>query len=108
MGYIRHHAIIVTSTCEISMEKARIKAAELFGLGQVTQILPPAINGYMTFFVGPDGSKEGWLESDGGDNLRMQFIDWCNDPKTKIFVEVAEVQYYDEAGIHWVRRMISI
>ena len=33
------------------------------------------VNGHETFVVLPDGSKEGWDESDKGDALRQRFIE---------------------------------
>lgn len=36
--------------------------------------LPAAVNGGLTYFMAPDGSKEGWPESDEFDHLRQRFI----------------------------------
>ena len=33
-------------------------------------------NGQSSFFIAPDGSKEGWATSDNGDNARKEFLDW--------------------------------
>lgn len=69
MGYECHHALIVTS-----FDSDKIEAAHLFAVGSVLQhfpeierphltasitlITPPAMNGFRSFMVGPDGSKE--------------------------------------------------
>ena len=86
MGYMRHHAIVVTSISDDLIKKANAKALGLFGPGGVSTILPPQNNGYMTFIVPPDGSKEGWPESDKGDDLREAFIEWLRE------------QYYEDGG----------
>ncbi len=75
MGYIKHNAIIVTSWDGDKIAEAHKKAREIFEW--VSEISPSAINGYRSFFVPPDGSKEGWPESFNGDNDRKEFIKWC-------------------------------
>lgn len=76
MGYIRHHAIIVTSWDEERMEVARNKAIEVFGELMVSTFVQSKVNGNISFFIGPDGSKEGWEESESSDVNRGIFIDW--------------------------------
>ncbi len=76
MGYMRHHAIIVTSWDRELVEKAYLKAEEIFYVGFISNLTGPTTNGYSSFFVPPDGSKEGWGESDIGDEKRRVFIDW--------------------------------
>ena len=34
----------------------------------------PLINGYIFVLMWPDGSKEGWMESDEADTLRCKFL----------------------------------
>jgi hypothetical protein len=77
MGYIRHHAIAVTSFDKKLIQEANIKAVEVFG-SLTTPIIESHINGYQTFFVAPDGSKEGWEDSDNGDLKREEFINWMD------------------------------
>lgn len=74
MGYMRHHAIVVTSGIGDFIEKAHAKAEYCFPW--VSPISPSAINGYQSFFVPPDGSKEGWEDSDLGDVNRKLFFEW--------------------------------
>lgn len=76
MGYIRHHAIIITSWSE-AIKDVHATARKIFGI-QCSEILMAPINGEKSFFIGPDGSKEGWDESDKGDQQRKQFIDYIN------------------------------
>lgn len=94
MGHMRHHAIVVTANCLAYIEPAHTKAREIFG-EQVTEILPPTkSNGYVTFFVGPDGSKEGWSESDEGDAKRREFMSWL--VASKQYIPAAEIQFWDD------------
>ncbi len=98
MGYIRHHTIVVTSWGE-HIQPAHAKALGLFGLGAVSPIIDSDRNDYRSFFVAPDGSKEGWDESDDGDTRRAAFIDWLRaqyygDGSTS--VSWVEVQYADD------------
>ncbi|MGG1442116.1 hypothetical protein ABE354_08655 [Brevibacillus laterosporus] len=79
MGTIKHNAIVVTGA-EYAMDELELvhkKAQELFGT-LASPIIKSHWNGYQSFFVAPDGSKEGWEESNEGDRLREElgnFID---------------------------------
>lgn len=101
MGYMRHHAIVVTTWQDKLITEAHQKACEIFGNNQVTPVIGPTIiNGFYSFFVGPDGSKEGWGESDLGDASRSSFIKWINDQADKDdgsnSLKYAELYYGDE------------
>ena len=74
MGHIRHHAIVVTSCSKDLLDAAHHVAQSLFG--DVSTVVPSARNGYLSFFVPPDGSKERWDVSREGDEKRQRFIDW--------------------------------
>jgi len=90
MGYVRHHAIVVTSSREQDITGGIAKATEL---GLVASVQSPrTVNGYRSFLVCPDGSKEGWAESDEGDVAREAFIAWLR------------AQRYDDgsSNIEWV------
>lgn len=73
MGWIRHHGIVVTGSGE-RIESAHAMALTIFPT--VSPLLPGRMNGYASFFVPPDGSKEGWKDSQDGDNERDRFIAW--------------------------------
>ncbi len=75
MGYIVHHAIVVT-TYKDRMARHAHAEAELLGL-VVSAIAPSPLNGYSSFCIFPDGSKEGWPESDEGDSQRSRWIEWA-------------------------------
>lgn len=100
MGWMRHHAIVVTSWEDEWLEEAHREARAIFG-AQVTNITLPAVNGYRSFLVPPDGSKEGWEESDAGDKRRERFVAWLSaatyeDGSTSL--KWVEVQYGDDGN----------
>ena len=94
MGYMRHHAIIVTSWNRRSMLEARNKAKKIFPY--VSEISPETTNGYYSLFIPPDGSKEGWDESDEGNERRNKFLSWLTI--YSIF-DWVEVQFGDDEGV---------
>ena len=79
MGYMAHHAIVVTSYNKKLIIKAHTFAKKF--CTNVTEITSPAMNSYRSFMVAPDGSKEGWEESDQGNRDRNNFIEWLNKQK---------------------------
>ena len=93
MGYIRHDAIIATSWDEKYLRAALAKAEEL-GL-PCTDIVESGTNGYVSFLIAPDGSREGWPESDAGDAAREAWKVWANAAWTNdcIYVYWAHVSY---------------
>lgn len=78
MGYIKHHAIIVTTWSNEGIEKVLEQAKVTFNEGMVSNVLISKANGYYTVVIGPDGSKEGWDTSDEADYKRKEFVDWLN------------------------------
>lgn len=76
MGYIRHNAIVITTWNEANIVAAADKAEEI-GL-QVLGPAPSVMNGYRSLMICPDGSKEGWVDSDIGDSKRLEFRDWLD------------------------------
>lgn len=76
MGYIRHNAIVVTSWRSADIEAAANYAASigLLVIGPSDEV----VNGYRTLLVCPDGSKEGWNESNDGDRRRCDFRIWLD------------------------------
>lgn len=99
MGWVRHHAIIVTGTYGDWIERAHAKALETFDGRMVSHIVNGVTNDVRSFFVGPDGSKEGWEDSDTTDEKRAVFVEWLrkyayeDDSSPLAWVEV---QYGDE------------
>lgn len=105
MGYMRHHAIIVTSSDKESLATARGVANGLFGT--VSEIVPSITNGYASFLVAPDGSKDGWNDSELGDGARDAFVNWLDTQRFadgSTLLNWVEVQYGDDEGdTHVVR-----
>ena len=75
MGYIPHHAIIVTAeTRTIGLFHAQAVATFADTCAKVTEPTEAGMNATSSFLVAPDGSKEGWEDSDKGDAARAAFI----------------------------------
>ena len=77
MGYMKHDAIIVTtSDCRPGglpdIEAFRASLPEEFRRLVIGPI-PSAINDYVSYAFLPDGSKDGWPTSDEGDAHREAF-----------------------------------
>lgn len=96
MGYIRHHAIVVTGFDEC-LDRAHKGAVKILG-SLVSEIIKSRMNGYRSFFVAPDGSKEGWNDSEVGDSQRDDFILWLKGQK-EMWVCWTEVQYGDDEQV---------
>lgn len=95
MGYLRRHAIIVTGydgNESKEIKAAHRKASDIFPW--VSEISPSQINGEKSFFIPPDGSKEGWADSDLGDKRRDEFIGWLNSSDS--FLCWVEVSYGED------------
>lgn len=72
MGYISHNAIVVTSSDQTILAKVMAWAIDL--KMAVSGVVTSPMNGYRSFLVAPDGSKEGWHDSDLGDQRREALI----------------------------------
>jgi hypothetical protein len=102
MGYIKHHAIIVTGWRDEELKEAQQKAKEIFEKNfesdpyekplagkLVSDIIQGIVNGYSSFFIAPDGSKEGWAISNNADAARKEFINWLRETDTYLdYVEI--------------------
>lgn len=70
------------------MEAAHLKAKEIFkakfegdvmvrdAARLVSDIVHGITNSQASFFIAPDGSKEGWNDSKKSDEARKEFLDW--------------------------------
>lgn len=90
MVYMRHDAIVATSWNKEHLQKARSKAKEL-GL-EVSELVDGRMNGCLSFLIAPDGSKEGWKDSDDGDSQREQWKAWLRS-QDDIWVDWAHVNF---------------
>ncbi len=75
MGCAIHHAIIVSGVDPAALAEAHIRAVNIFADNQISSVVNAPCNGWRTFFVGPDGSNEGWKRSEDGDKQRDAFIE---------------------------------
>jgi hypothetical protein len=94
MGYMQHHAIVVTSFDKVKIGEA-LEHAKALGDMRVTAIVESNINGYHTFCVVPDGSKAGWHESEHGDSCRERLKAWLR----------AQIYGDGSSSIQWVEVM---
>jgi hypothetical protein len=106
MGYMSANTIVVTSWDGDLIQKAHEKATEIFcqpfstyAVMQISTIVKGAANGYISFFIPPDGSKEGWDCSNEYDNRRARFKEWLvlqafEDGSTSL--HWVEVQFADD------------
>lgn len=99
---MNHNAILVTVGLEEEIKKIR----EWIQSTKAPVIESPAvINGYITFVMYPDGSKEGWGHSVEGDRQRDVFVAWLEDQSYNDgsnsfhYIEVS----YGELGVEIVR-----
>lgn len=103
MGYMRHHTIVVTSWDDELAITAHAQAEEVFTETAcvVSALTPPATNGFRSFFVAPDGSKEGWTASNEGDEARSVFVEWMDSQRYSdgsTSLDWVEVQFGDDDG----------
>ena len=105
MGYMRHHAIVVTgydadpklgfdSKHNISAAYKEIKEACEAEGGNVSELTGSSRNDYKSFFVAPDGSKELWDESEWGNFRRDLVVGILKD----YFVSWVEISFGDDDG----------
>jgi hypothetical protein len=82
MGWFRHDVMVVIGYFEEDgFKKAHDKAFELFGDEMVSPIIKTPVNDFGSFYVGPDGSKEGWPESDKTDSNLSTFSEYLDKDK---------------------------
>jgi hypothetical protein len=97
MGYMRHHAIVVTGNGK-HLEAAHDRAVQL-GM-TVSAVERSDTNCVESFCVFPDGSKEGWERSDEGDSQRDALISGLS----REWLQWVEVQYGDDERRTFVTR----
>lgn len=85
MGYPRHNAVIaVVPRYVASRMFPDVPVPDVEGFREslpqqwrplVVGPIPSVINGYVTYVFAPDGSNEGWPDSDDGDRYRHRFAE---------------------------------
>ena len=76
MGYFKHDAIVVIGY-DVNVDKARDKAIEL-NL-PCSEIVKSKTNGFYSFLIAPDGSKEGWGTSNEMDEARNKWKEYASN-----------------------------
>lgn len=94
---MRHHAFVVTSydTQKLVVVWDFAKSLKL----DVSGFVSSALNGYVSFFVAPDGSKEGWEASRAGDLKRDLFVEFLDEQRFEdgsTAIRWAELRYGDD------------
>lgn len=87
MGTIIHDAVVVMGYDDDKFRKVRdrieaLKEKALPGFGPIKLFVTPCyagVNGYMSFAILPDGSKEFWDHSDACDRLRAKAREIAGD-----------------------------
>ena len=109
MKNIKHHTILVTSHDENSLSLIRNEIAVIFSLYMeaknghqlISPIVPSLINKFCSFFIAPDGSKEGYDASEDGNIIRkkiLEFLNSLNDSDGEHIVKFVELCYGTENG----------
>jgi hypothetical protein len=78
-------------------------AVKIIGKKYVSELSPKMTNGYRSFAIFPDGSKEGWDTSDELESKRDAFIRWlyqnCTDSTGCLWVDYVYFQFGDDDGV---------
>jgi hypothetical protein len=91
MGYLAHRALIVTGDHKQIVE-AHAKAVELCS-DLVSSIVPGRVNGDSSFMVAPDCSKEGWADSERGDEERTAMTEWLESTRQRLWLDWVVVRF---------------
>ncbi len=93
MGYIAHHALVVTGWDGNRIESVHEQAMTHADVVPVTPVSDPAVNGYCSFAMLPDGSKEGWAYSDDGEAARSDVIGFIKSQGLSGYVSYVLVRF---------------
>ena len=106
MGRMRHHAIVVTGWKDEAVAAAHDQAEALLyaatdpGSPAASVLLTPIMraltNGYSSFAILPDGSKEWWDTSNAVEDARAEFLRWLREADG--YLKWVEVQFGDDDG----------
>ncbi|MHA2064464.1 MAG: hypothetical protein ACXABY_08800 [Candidatus Thorarchaeota archaeon] len=104
MGYMQHHAILVTTWNSDAAEDIHEKVVEIIKAHKlheemVSTLSGVVVNGYRSFAVFPDGSKEGWDTSENGEEARDAIVEMLETYRYEdgsTAMDWVEVQYGDD------------
>ena len=102
MGFIFHRAVVVTGWDD-KLKMAHEAALKTFKNTCVSNIVGSVSNGYASFFIAPDGSKEVWETSSEYDDMaqafaRLMTTEPCGPYCDWIFILYGEGEPYIEAS----------
>lgn len=100
MGTFRHHTIVVIGQDMPDTHHAREKCIDILKRNTndskraamlVSYTCESITNQFYSFFIAPDGSKEGWDISDQCDNARKEIVEYLKKQRDKgiCFIEIA-------------------
>lgn len=78
MGTFNHHVLVVVGQMD-EIRKAHAHAINVYPY--TSNIVNGGFNGFGSFMLGCDGSKEGWEYSDAMQVIRSEFIKWILENK---------------------------
>jgi hypothetical protein len=88
------HTIVVSSSLEAELDAAHQEAERIFRW--VSPLSPEQANGWRSFFIPPDGGKEGGSASTDGDARRGDFIAWLQREQPQL--NWCEVSFGSDLG----------
>jgi len=105
---IRHHTLIITVNDKKAAERIYQGIADIFkknmeaknGYQLISPIVSSLINNYFTFFISPDGSKEGYDLSEDADRIRAMVINLLKFYQTEnnnLEIKYVELFYGDDS-----------
>ncbi|WP_420553083.1 hypothetical protein [Tenacibaculum aiptasiae] len=109
MGYTKHNAVIVTDWNKGDIEKVHAKAIEIFkneidvefSEKCISLIIKGLVNSYYSFFIAPDGSKEGWSIDKEAEEARMKFQNWLLESGLSEYIEIC---FGGDSDIEYIKR----
>jgi len=78
MGYIRHKALIITMSNDLDVGKFLVAVAAIGLSDLMCEPVFSRVNARKTVMIAPDGSKEGWAESDEADEQLTKLMEWLD------------------------------
>lgn len=57
----------------------------------VSEVVESPVNGYQSFLIAPDGSKEGWADSDKGEAAREAWTMWARS--SRLYLDWVHINY---------------
>lgn len=96
MSNIKHNSIIFLSWREEDVKEVIEEAVKVYekhkdgSSSLISGLIPTITNSGLSFFIAPDGSKEGWDTSKCIDNAREELLDWLkgNSDNHTDYIEV--------------------